>query len=414
MSQIAQVGTYLPRWGDDRKRSAGVDEDAVTLGVAAARAALDGVAPAAVRRVVLVTRELPLLEGGNGAVLLAGIGLPDDVPVVEQVGGAPAALDAVAGAAPGTLVVAADAPDGGPAGAGAVLVGGSDTETGPDSGSDTATGPELAVLGRVTRSLPVRSRGGDGVVWDYDDPRLLRERGVGAALAALELPEKPLVVAGVPAKQVAAWCAGRPPVLPVTGAASAVFALAALAAGGPIVAAEQASAVAVRLDGAARVCRDERTPQPPPRSTYNPGPDLPISLPAYGRAFEPKLRWEAGRCDACGTLALPPRRRCLDCGSEAGWSLTPLPRTGEVYSGVTVHVPVPGLPTPYSLVIVQLDGVDVRALVKVTGVPAGTTGIGDRGTLVLRRVAVRSGVPDYAYALLPEATTGGTTDGAEA
>jgi uncharacterized OB-fold protein len=81
--------------------------------------------------------------------------------------------------------------------------------------------------------------------------------------------------------------------------------------------------------------------------------------------------------------------------------LEPLPRSGEVYSCVTIHVPVPGLPTPYSLAIVQLDGVETRALVKVTGVPAGRIAIGDTGILVLRRVAIRSGIPDYGYAFLP-------------
>ena len=68
-----------------------------------------------------------------------------------------------------------------------------------------------------------------------------------------------------------------------------------------------------------------------------------------------------------------------------------------------MHIPVPGLRTPYSLVIVELDGVGVRALVKVTGAQPGTVGIGDRGRMALRRVAVRSGVPDYGYAFEPEA-----------
>ena len=80
----------------------------------------------------------------------------------------------------------------------------------------------------------------------------------------------------------------------------------------------------------------------------------------------------------------------------------PLPRTGTVYTGVTVRIPVPGLPTPYSLVIVELDGVDVRVLARVTGASAGTVNIGDRGRMVLRLVAVRSGVPDYGYAFCPE------------
>ncbi|MBX6390232.1 MAG: OB-fold domain-containing protein, partial [Frankia sp.] len=197
--------------------------------------------------------------------------------------------------------------------------------------------------------------------------------------------------------------------LPTLGASSALFALAALhdlGSGGVVLAAEQASATAVRLGGApGAVRRDEPAPLAPEKTTRTPGPEIAISLPAYERAFDSKLRWDAGRCDACGTLALPPRRRCLTCGSEAGWTLTPLPRTGEVYSVVTVHVPVPGLPTPYSLAIVELDGgVGVRALVKVTGVRPGTTRIGDRGRLVLRRVAVRSGVPDYGYALFPDAS----------
>jgi uncharacterized OB-fold protein len=388
MSKLAALGTYLPPWGSHRAREAGHDEDAVTLGVAAARAALRNIPGEAVHRVVFVTRDLPLLDGGNSAPLLAGIGLPADIAVVEQVGGAPAALDALAGAEPGTLVVAADVA---PAGAAAALVGGS--------------GPDVSLAGRVVRSLPVRSRGRDGVVRDYDDPRLQRERGLGVAVEELDLPEKPAVVAGVPAKQAAGLCAGRPPALATIGASAALFALAALeevGSPGLVLAVEQASASAVTVDGIPTVHRDERAPQPPQPVRRNPGPEIAISLAAYERAFEPKLRWEAGRCDACGTLAFPPRYRCLGCGSEDGWSLVPLPRGGAVYTAVTVHVPVPGLPTPYSLAIVELDGVEVRALVKVTGVPAGTTGIDDRGTLVLRRVAVRTGVPDYGYALLPD------------
>jgi uncharacterized OB-fold protein len=387
------VGTYLPPWGSDKARERGVDEDAVTLGVAAARAALDlAGSDAVVTRVILVTRDLPLLEGGNGAALLAGAGLAETIPVVEQIGGAPAALEAVVGAVPGTLVVGVDLA---PAGAAAVLVGG-----------PGESGPAVTSVAGVTRSLPVRSRGSDGVVRDYDDPRLQRERGLGLAVAGLELSEKPVVVAGVPARQAAGLCTGRPPALPTVGASSALFALAALSelgAGGVVLGVEQASASAVRVEGPPSVRRDEPAARPPQQVRHNPGPDVTISLAAYERAFESKLRWEAGRCDACGTLALPARYRCLECGSEDGSTLTPLPRTGQVYTGVTVHVPVPGLPTPYSLVIVELDGTDLRALVKVTGAPAGSTEIGDRGRLVFRRVAVRSGIPDYGYALLPDA-----------
>ena len=80
------------------------------------------------------------------------------------------------------------------------------------------------------------------------------------------------------------------------------------------------------------------------------------------------------------SLDFPPRYRLADDGALAtDYELIPLPRTGSVYTETTVHMPVPGLRTPYSLVIVELDGVGVRALVKVTGAEPGTVEIGDRG-----------------------------------
>jgi uncharacterized OB-fold protein len=396
MTVLTAIGTYLPPWGGPKGRVPGPDEDAVTLGVAAGRAALDGASPTGVRAVVLVTRELPLLVGGNGAALLGGLGLPHDVPVTEQVGGAPAVADALLGAAPGTLVIGVDVPEGGLAGASAGLVG--------------ERGVAVETVGRVVRSLPVESRTPDGVSRDYADPRLSRERGLGGAVEALDLADKPLAVAGVPAKQAAALCAGAPAALPTVGASSLLFAVAALEQGGVVLATEQASATALRVESVPPVVRDEPTAQPVPRSSTTPGPEIAISLASYERAFEAKLRWEAAKCGSCGTLALPARFRCLECGAEEGWSSAALPRTGEVYTVVTVHVPVPGLPTPYSLAVVELDDVGVRALVKVTGAVAGKVGIGDRGRLVFRRVAVRTGIPDYAYALLPEPAAA-TTEG---
>ncbi|HEY6649222.1 MAG TPA: DNA-binding protein, partial [Mycobacterium sp.] len=73
MPYVASIGTYLPCWGASQHRVAGDDEDAITLAVEAGRAAL--IASGAVERVVLVSRDLPLLESSNAAVLLAGLGL---------------------------------------------------------------------------------------------------------------------------------------------------------------------------------------------------------------------------------------------------------------------------------------------------------------------------------------------------
>src|SRR3984893_9206202 len=122
MTHVAAIATYLPCWGSPRGRVAGGDEDAVTLAVEAGRAAIGAAAggggaasagvelgaggQGGVRRVVLVSRELPLLEGGNAAVLLAGLGLDPGTEVTERLGGAPAALDALTSATPWEVVIA--------------------------------------------------------------------------------------------------------------------------------------------------------------------------------------------------------------------------------------------------------------------------------------------------------------------
>ena len=106
MPYVASIGTYLPCWGAARHRVAGDDEDAITLAVEAGRAAL--IASGAVERVVLVSRDMPLLESSNAAVLLAGLGLDPELEVDERLGGAPATLDAVSSARPRTLIIGAD------------------------------------------------------------------------------------------------------------------------------------------------------------------------------------------------------------------------------------------------------------------------------------------------------------------
>jgi uncharacterized protein len=165
---------------------------------------------------------------------------------------------------------------------------------------------------------------------------------------------------------------------------------------------EGASAVAVDVGGGpARVIQAERPAVTAPAGHEAPPGRIPLSAAAYSRAFEAKVGLRAARC-ACGRLSYPPRSLCLDCGRMDATEPVPLPRRGEVYSTVTVRTPVPGIAGPYSLAIVALDGVDVRFLVHVTGAPPGSVRIGDPGELVLRRIAVREGVPDYGHAFQPD------------
>jgi uncharacterized OB-fold protein len=387
MPYVASIGTYLPCWGSHDRRVPGDDEDAITLAVEAGRSALVG--SAAVERVVLVSRDLPLLESSNAAVLLAGLSLDPELEVDERLGGAPAAVDALSSARPRTLVIGVDLD---PAGAAAVLT--------------ADTGLWVRTAARVARSLPVRTRNAIGGVHDYGDPRLLHERGLVASLGAAWL-DTPAAVAGVDHATAADLCVGDPAPLPTTGSSSGLFALAAMAEAattGPLVAVEQASLSGLTVvGGTAQLHRHEPAARALPDGTVVTGADIPISLAAYERAFEAKVRWEAGRFADSDELDFPPRYRVdADGRLSTNYERVPLPRRGTVYTEATVQIPVPGLKTPYSLVIVELDGVGVRALVKVTSAEPGTVEIGDRGRLSLRRVAVRSGVPDYGYAFEPE------------
>ena len=386
---IEAIATYLPPWGASSAREAGRDEDAVTLAIAAAAPLTRHDSRPTVRRVVLVSRDLPLLEGGNAAALLAGLGLDADFEVKEQLGGAPAALEAVADGEPGTLVIGSDVA--GPAGAAAVLC--------------STEGSDLVMANRLHRSMPVTTRDASGAVTDYADPRLLRDLGLTVSLERASVTGKVAAVAGLTGKDAAALCEGDPPALPTVGASAPLFALAALAergVGGRLLAVEQATVLLAELGrGPIDVTRDESPAMPIPQGSFTPGPPISISLAAYARAFDAKLRLEAERCTTCGTLAYPRRYRCLGCGSEAATENFVLPREAEVYTTATIRVPVPGVTTPYTVVIAELGDTGVRLLVHLTGAPAGTVAIGDHGRLVFRRVAMRSGVPDYGYGFLP-------------
>jgi uncharacterized OB-fold protein len=384
------------------------------MAVAAGRAADPG---RRAQRVVVVSRNMPLIEGGNAAVVLAGLSLDPDVPITEVLGGAPAVLDQVAAADPHTLVIAADdSPTA--AGAGAVLTG-----TAP-------TGTRLTAAGGQTRSLPVVVRNDRGERREYADPRLQREVGAKATVTRLDVSDQPdlvvAAVAGVRAAHIGGAYKKAPINDPSTSTNAAIRVLAdAVETGqaGLILATEQSVATGAMLhlgDTTAVVSRDESISGELPKATVAPGIGIPISLAAYARAFEPKLRWEAAIFPGDDEPVFPPRRRVDDAGKlQSDYTLQPLPRTGEVYTHTTIEIPVPDLPSPYSIALVQLDDSPVRVLLKVTGAVAGSIEIGQPGAVVLRRVALRSGIPDYGYAFWPgrpaeptHAVTAAATEGA--
>ena len=248
-------------------------------------------------------------------------------------------------------------------------------------------GLHVRTAARVARSLPVRTRNDVGVVHDYGDPRLLHERGLVASLEAAWL-DTPVAVAGVDhTSRPLELCLGElRHRCRRMGASAGLFALAHLA---------EARDDAVRwLPSNRPACpaspsqaelrgsyRREPAPRPMPATTFVSDADIPISLAAYERAFEAKTRWEAGKFADSDQLDFPPRYRVADDGAlatrlRAGRrSRASAPSTPSV----SVHLPVPGLRTPYALAVVELDDVGVRALVKVTGADPDSVDIGDRG-----------------------------------
>jgi uncharacterized OB-fold protein len=347
-----------------------------------------------------VSRDFPLIEGGNGAVLLAALSLAADVPVAEVLGGAPAVLDQIATASPGTLVIATDDNDVS-VGAAAVLTGDGESN--------------LNSVGRQTRSLPLVARGDDGVRHTYLDPRLQREIGIRATFEKLSLTGTPAVVAvgGVAASQLGRTVdtsgVAEEPRASAAGVVRVIADAIERGARGLVLAAEQSTMSVAELrctESTTKINRDEVHPRELPATKIADGIGIPISMPAYTRAFEPKIRWEAAVFDERPgidtTPQFPPRVRVDNSGAlAADYRLEPLPRTGTVYTHTTIRIPVPDLPSPYSLAVVQLDGSPVRVLMKVTGVPAGEATIGQAGSVVLRKIATRAGVPDYGYAFWP-------------
>jgi uncharacterized OB-fold protein len=191
-------------------------------------------------------------------------------------------------------------------------------------------------------------------------------------------------------------------------AAAPLFVLAAMASAGRdgrLIAVDTALGCGVDVGnaGSAAVSASNRTPvavadSPRFDSLVS---EIPISLPAYERAFEARLGLLAAQCE-CGQLRYPPRLVCLSGAETDRTTPFALPRTGSVYSVVTVHIKVPGMATPYARAVVELDGVPVRILMPVTDSKPLDCSIDDRGRLVLRRIATREGIPDYGFSFQPD------------
>jgi uncharacterized OB-fold protein len=81
-------------------------------------------------------------------------------------------------------------------------------------------------------------------------------------------------------------------------------------------------------------------------------------------------------CTACGYRYATPRGHCMECGATTEWF--ELPAEGRVHTHTTCHFGGEAFlkETPFTLILVEFDGVDTLFLSRLLGVGPGEAGIG--------------------------------------
>jgi len=82
------------------------------------------------------------------------------------------------------------------------------------------------------------------------------------------------------------------------------------------------------------------------------------------------------RCAACAITYATPRGHCMECGGATQW--VELPQSGRVHTYTTCHFGGEAFlkETPFTLVLVEFDGVDTLFLSRLLGAEADEVSIG--------------------------------------
>jgi len=469
--RLKSFGAYSPRlrisaeefreaWG--HFEAAGVqtkavpeaDEDALTMGVEAARRAIEtaDITATDIGYLVVATTTPPMAESDLTARLASLLGVPADATTRTLTGSTRAgaqALDAALDAGPweeqSGLVVAADCPTGSPdsgiehaAGAGgvAVVVGGDGAGTVRDRSSyvepfpgtrfrDAGEGAtaELGVTDYDRQSFETALRGAVDGLSEFED----------ADAAAVQSPDgkRPYRVTdalGVTADQIAA--ADTVSTLGDTGAASALLGAAKAfgdgaecvllaaygsGAGANAMIIEGPIPTTCALEGDAELTYPEYLRRRGDITADEPdGGGAYVSVPSWKQTVPQRHRLIAGECPSCDALNFPPSGACRKCHTRPdAYETVALPGTGTI-EGVTT-IAQGGAPPefaeqqsksgPFVSAVVSLDGprgdetVSVPSQVLTPG--ASSVAIGDRTEAVIRRIYQQEGVIRYGFKMQP-------------
>ncbi|AUV83251.1 3-hydroxy-3-methylglutaryl CoA synthase [Salinigranum rubrum] len=479
---IVAAGVYVPRarvtseavreaWGtfagkgiDTAAVPAG-DEDALTMGVAAARRALDNASldPTDVTTVAFATTTPPLAEEGLTPRLGRALGLSETVRGFHHGQSTAAGADALETALSATgpaLAVVADAPTGDlggtdhamGAGAAAFVVGEDApvTVVGRAAATDEAPGLRLREPGGETTSLDITSyergvvretvrRAVAGLDVDPDD--------VGGAAVHQPNGSLPYRVAGegIPTSAVAAGLVVDR--IGDAGAATVPIGLAAALesvdestpADGVTLAAffgSGSSAVAVAFEGsldsdeAVTVDGDADESENEGVSYVESlrkrgrlgdgdvaGGGANVSLPNWRRTLDGRYLHTAGRCPACDALSFPGEGACDACHERVEFERVPLEREGTVEARTVIghggappeFVDLQRREGAYGAVLVRLaarsGGGSVVVPAQVTDCDPGDVAVGDAVRTTVRRIYTQEGVSRYGAKFVPAEST---------
>jgi uncharacterized OB-fold protein len=137
------------------------------------------------------------------------------------------------------------------------------------------------------------------------------------------------------------------------------------------------------------------TREPPRR----PDPDPPAAPPAH-RSERYKYAFVASRCEACGTVHLPPVRVCVKCGTVDRMADAPMADAhGQVATFTVDRLAFTPNPPMVAAVIDFAEGGRFRC--QLTDVDPATVAIGDRVEMTFRRMLTASGVHNYFWKARP-------------
>ena len=415
------------------------DEDALTMGVEAARRALSagGVDSAVLDVLTFATTTPPLAEEDLTPRLGSYLGAPAGVASRTYGGHTRAGVDALLDALDreGTaLVVAADCPAAEPddpmehaagAGAAALLVGpdapatvvetAAATDPRPGTrfrragddrldGLDTGRYDRAAFVEPVEAALDGLDTGADvdAVAVQAPDGRLpyradLDDEAVATVETVSELGDT--AAASVPLGLARAFETGHERTLAVGWGSGAGAVAARIEGTAPV---EASLSVDRELDYTAYLRRRGDVVGDVPD-----GGAAHVSVPSWRRSLPSRHRHEAGRCPDCGAVAFPPAGACPDCRSLTDFEPVEPARTGTVEAATIIgeggappeFAALQARQGAFGVAVVAFDAGNEAVSIPVQVV--GEAAVGDRVRAVPRRVYVEEGVPRYGLKALP-------------